>query len=157
MDKSTVRERVWGNCVAYEPDGCWLWQGALSNLGYGSIKIDGRGHGVHRLAYWLANDEMPEPECMHLCDVRNCVNPAHLRAGTHAENMADMVSKGRAIGFPNPGERNGRAKLTDDDVREMRLHYAAGGVSYAQLARKYGVSVSAAQFAITKKTWAHLE
>ena len=157
MDKSRASRILASKTVVSSEDGCWLWQGSLSDLGYGRVKIQKRAYGVHRLAYYLANDEWPEPECMHLCDVRNCVNPAHLRAGTHAENMADMARKGRAGDSRSPGERNGRARLTEDQVREIRELYATGATTYRNLSQVYGVSEATVQFAVNRKTWRHLD
>lgn len=107
---------------------------------------------------------------MHKCDNPPCCNPAHLRLGTAAENNADMLRKGReryptgsehwARRHPelvkrgaghylssNPEARDrlvkelkARAKLSDEQVAEMRSLYAAGGWTFARLAERYGIS-----------------
>lgn len=87
-----------------DPNGCWLFTGkARSSFGYGLMYI-GRehrkaGHGnspTHRIAYVLANRDLPDGKwILHRCDNPPCCNPDHLFAGTHEENMADMMKKQR--------------------------------------------------------------
>lgn len=73
-----------------EPNsGCWFWTGAWDRQGYGNTMLPGRRFiGVHRLAYQLAHGEVAEGlDIDHLCRVRCCVNPLHLEAVSHRENM----------------------------------------------------------------------
>ena len=74
------------------------------------------------------------PVCHH-CDNPPCINPAHLFLGTFADNSLDAVQKRRTAN----GERK-RHKLTDAQVREIRLRYMAGGVTQKELGLEYGVS-----------------
>lgn len=84
---------------------CWLWTGATRN-GYGIITIGGHAGktvSVHRVAYEAFIGPIPLGLLIcHHCDVRNCVRPSHLFAGSHADNGADMVAKDRAF----KGERS---------------------------------------------------
>ena len=84
-----------GYCVS--PDtGCWLWEGTTYSNGYGWIKAFGKVVSVHRFSYELHKGPIPEGmEIMHSCDIRHCVNPDHLRAGTHQENMTEAAERGR--------------------------------------------------------------
>lgn len=84
----TLPVRLWSGALA-DGSGCWVWQRARSGSGYGQIR-DGRGHqrGVHRLAYELVKGPIPEGLTIdHLCRVRLCINPDHLEAVTHRENV----------------------------------------------------------------------
>lgn len=99
-----------------EPNsGCWLWLGASNASGYGHLKVGNAVKKAH-VCSWLAHrGEIPEGlHVCHKCDVRLCVNPDHLWLGTHADNMADMVVKGRSR--RSDGEHNNSCKLSKDEV-----------------------------------------
>src|SRR3972149_3379328 len=68
--------------------GCWLWIGALSSLGYGTFTYKQKNMLAHRFSYELYKGKIPDgKEIDHLCCVRSCVNPWHLEAVTHIENV----------------------------------------------------------------------
>jgi len=80
-------------------DGCWLWQGATQRDGYGLFRVDGRRRVAHRIALELYTG-VPIPVdkfVCHHCDNPPCVRPSHLFIGTAADNVADMVAKGRLV------------------------------------------------------------
>lgn len=105
------------------PSGCWLWTAGKYRAGYGQIHLGRSAEGVqrvmqaHRVAYVLATgrDIPAHLVVMHSCDVRACVNPAHLSMGEQAENVRDGARKGR-YNVPHVRAR----KLTDADVRAIR-------------------------------------
>ena len=125
-----------------EPDGCDLWIGGTTSKGYGSIHYNNRARGAHTVAWELANGR-PVPDghvVRHRCDNPRCVRPDHLLIGTQLDNMHDMAERGRRVVSRLIGESNGRAKLTDDEVRLIREMYSTGKYSRAVLGVMFGVT-----------------
>lgn len=80
-------------------DECWMWMMSCSGPGYGQIRHNGVMYYAHRLAFQFVYGEIPKGMLVtHKCDTRGCVNPSHLKLGTHADNMADMKRKHRGSG-----------------------------------------------------------
>lgn len=83
--------------VCIEISGCWIWTGRLSSQGYGQIRQKGKNIAAHRLVFERMVSPIPRGAVLrHSCDVRNCVNPAHLLPGTEKQNFDDMWSRGRS-------------------------------------------------------------
>lgn len=86
-----------------EPDGCWLWLGAITSSGHGTFRVwdatkeKWKVRSAHKYSYLHHNGSMKQPwlHIRHTCDVRHCVNPAHLIEGTRSQNMQDMIERGR--------------------------------------------------------------
>lgn len=138
----------------YEPDpfgGCWLWTGGINQDGYGKLRILGRTTLAHRLSYALnVGALVPGLLVCHRCDVRSCVNPAHLWQGTCAENIADAHAKGRAH-LPI-GAVHWRTHLTDQDVIAIRESRETAPV----VASRYGIGPSAVRSIRARCTWRHI-
>lgn len=133
---------------------CWLWTGGTSGAnGYGKTSLHGVKVYVHRLSYDMHNAE-PAPahlDVCHSCDVRLCVNPAHLFVGTHKVNMEDCAAKGRTC----RGERVRTAKLTEIGVLEFRSRLGRGE-RQSDLRREFGLSKATASALANGKTWKHV-
>lgn len=92
-------------------DGCWWWLGQKDKAGYGYLRPNRKRTAAHRYFYTLYNADIPEGlDVLHSCDNPSCVNPEHLRVGTHSENMLEAYRKGRKTqsGVNNGNYRHGR-------------------------------------------------
>lgn len=144
--------RFWWNVDrSAGPESCWLWMGALNCKGYGttSTRRGARAGGIthqlaHRQAFALTSGSPGHLHVLHRCDNPRCCNPRHLFLGTHQENMADMVSKGR-----NARGKNVVNKLTEGDVREIRQRE----LSQSAMAEKYGVTPGTIASVLRGKSW----
>jgi len=135
----TDLERFWSHVEIDFNTGCWVWTASTIHSGYGSFKVNGRTETAHRYAYkHFHNAEIPQDkEVMHSCDNRRCCAPHHLSLGTRKDNAHDASVKGRTA---KPFGNKRGAKLTEDQVREIRSIYLPYKVTVRQLAEKYGVS-----------------
>lgn len=117
--------------------GCRIWDGLKDSNGYGRFQFANQTL-AHRISFLLMRGELNGLHACHKCDVPSCINPDHLFPGTDADNQADMVKKGRRpVG--------GRAKLTIDNVREIRRLYETSPRQNwkqikARLAASFGVT-----------------
>lgn len=148
----TLVERFWTQ-VDRSGD-CWVWIGTRNQKGYGRFKAGNAPIPAHRFSYELSNGKIPEGMLVcHTCDHPWCVNPTHLFLGTNAENMEDMVRKGRKKIVK--GEEAGSSKLTDQDVFDIRAAFATGEGAIT-LAKKYGLNRQTIYDITSRKTWKHV-
>lgn len=134
---------------------CWEWTGSIGKglKNYGRFKVDGGWVFAHRYAWFLATGHAPPNDLMvrHTCDNPPCVRPSHLLLGTHLDNVADKVARGRQPrGVTHP-----LAKLTEADVIAIRKA-SAGGESYSALGRQYGVTFHNIRRICLRLTWPHI-
>lgn len=140
-----------GPTIRGELGPCWIWNGVRDRSGYGRY---GMTHTkqvfAHRLSYFIEHGCWPTGEAMHKCDTPSCVRPAHLVAGTHADNMRDASVKGRM----HPGELTGGAQLTAADVRTIRVLLQTHSIY--RVSKMYGRGWSTINKVAKGITWRHV-
>lgn len=138
--------------------GCWIWSGTIfEKNGYGDFHVVGApSRRAHRASYYFHFGEFDKKlSVLHKCDVPACVNPSHLFLGTVRDNAIDMVNKGRNAVFL--GSKHGRAKLTENDVLEIREKYSTGNYLLRELAEKFNITREAIGGIVKNKTWKHVK
>lgn len=152
--KNTVQD-FYGKFSKADPEDCWLWLGAPDGRGYGKFMLGGKRYSVHNLSLILDRGRDPErPYACHHCDVPLCVNPSHLYWGTAADNVGDMISRGRFK--DNKGTSNGRCKLDEEQVKEIRALHETGPCSHEDIAIRFGVTQSTVSKIVNRKSWRHV-
>ncbi len=138
--------------IKIETDDCIEWPYGKRN-GYGRIIYKGKNTFVHRLALMLTLGEPPEdkPLALHApgaCHNRSCFNPRHLYWGNQKDNRADTIIDGTEV----RGEKHGKAKLTENQVLEIR----ADNRTQRIIAEQYSVSRTTVSDIKTRKRWSWL-
>lgn len=162
----TLEDRFWSHVD--KSGECWLWTASVDRKGYGQFQTGNFCAKAHRVAWVLMNGPIPdELDVLHDCpggDNPACVR--HLWLGTNLDNIRDMQRKGRGqCGDRNGmrlhpeivrrGERNWAAKLTAEQIREMRRRYRAGEQA-APLASAFGVKRGTVYAIVNGHRWAHI-
>lgn len=169
----SAQERFWSHVrTSDDPHACRLWHGATNPSGYGVIYAEGRRWLAHRYAWHFLRGPIPTGMFIcHRCDVPACIFIDHLFLGTVADNQRDMVAKGRQATGDRHGsrthpdnhwskrmperitrhERHGMAKLTADDVRQIRR--LGPTTTPTELGRQFGVTPQNIHRILSGKTW----
>lgn len=134
-------------------DSCWLWSGPINAYGYGRFCYKYKSSMAHRTSYELFVGKIENLYVCHKCDVRSCVNPKHLFLGTQKDNMKDCCNKKRQ----NLGSKNGMARLTQDQVLEIKRIGRCGDFTHLQIATKFKTSRSNVSAILSNKRWPHLD
>lgn len=152
--RKTLAER-WGERIQVTPEGCWGWLGAKSR-GYGVLSVGSNCRGTkravyaHRFSWEKRFGPIPLGAfVLHKCDNPACCRPEHLFLGSHEDNMRDRSEKNRV---PR-GEHHHGARLTEKIVKEIR----SAAETHAALATQYGVTETAIEKIINRRTWRHVK
>lgn len=98
-----------------QSEGCWLWTGNLNEDGYGKMNANGKKVSVHRWSYEYFVGKIPDGLTIdHQCNVRNCVNPEHLKPMTIGDNAK------RSLNFSGNRThcRNGHEYTPENTIRQ---------------------------------------
>lgn len=123
-------------CIEFKGPTYWDGYGVVSE-----IRVGKKITRAHILAWIDFHGELPpldKPNILHHCDNPPCMEVIHLFAGTQGDNVLDCIAKGRAL----VGEDHPSAKLSNEQVKEIRELYATTGISQRSLAKLYGVGKS---------------
>ncbi len=137
-----------------DTDSCVEWPATRFSTGYGKLYASGASYSTHRISYEIFHGLIPDGYVVrHSCDNPPCVNPRHLLVGTTKQNNGDSVRRDRH----QRGMRHTRAKLTDQQVREIRGRWCCGAANQPQLAAKFGVAQTTISQIVRGKSWKHLD
>jgi len=140
---------------------CWLWMGSKNRSGYGTFWFMNECVTAHRFSAFISGlvDSVHSPKdrkqtgfILHQCDNPACVNPAHFKVGTYADNQREAYARNRRSAYK--GDRHVNAKLSRKDASEIRKRYAGGGVRQQDLAEQYGVSQRTISLIVRGETYA---
>lgn len=131
---------------------CQLWTGTKRHHGYGGIEIDKKKYYVHRVAYEDAYGPIPKGHVVrHRCGNTSCVEPKHLTTGTQKQNCEDTVAMGKST----RGIKNPQAKLTPEDVLEIKRLVNEEGFLQKEVAEQFNVSKTTIGFVVNNKRWSY--
>lgn len=150
--KESVKSRLLRRHTVDPVTNCWIFDGAKDSWGYGLIGTPDGLAKAHRASFSEFIGPIPQGKLiLHNCDTPACINPDHLRIGTHKENMRDKVTRNRQS--RTHGTKAGKlAKLTEEDVIYIRQDQRP----YKIIAEMYGVHPGTIGDIKRRKTWRHI-
>lgn len=133
---------------------CWIWIGPIQkDNGYGRFVVNYDRYYAHVISYMIYHNlQRMDFHILHTCDNHRCVNPKHLFLGTQQDNNEDRDAKGRQA----KGEDVGSAKLTTEEVLEIKRRYRTENITQTELAEDYNVLPNTISRIINGKRWKHL-
>ena len=142
--------RFWAKVDVRGPDECWPWTGAKAPGGYGSFSFEGLRHRANRAALIVTLGDQPEMDALHLCHNAPCCNPAHLKWGTHKENMDHKSAAGRE-NRPK-GDSHWKRRINSKTASAIKAELAAGR-RQIDIAASHGVKRSLVADISTGRAW----
>jgi len=138
--------RFWQKVAISAPDACWLWKASRGGSGYGHVWIEINGErrcvDAHKRAWTLTHGPVPHGQVVrHRCNVKTCVNPAHLELGSYSENTVDALRDGF-----------GGVKLRAADIRAILAERYAGRLR-VEIAAKHGIRESYVNEILIGRVW----
>ena len=148
-------ERFWDKVTKATGDDCWEWSG-WKREGYGRLSsggVKGPDVSAHRVSWEIHFGPIPDGLFVcHTCDNRGCVRPDHLFLGSNADNMADMVRRGRSPRYSRRGDISPKHKLLQRQVDEIRFRLNAGE-RQCDLVKEFNVSPATICMIKSGKRW----
>lgn len=149
---------------------CWEWLGSVRPAGHGRFSIGRQSMPAHRFAFEIAFSgplpPFPEALVCHDCDNPKCVRADHLYLGTVKSNAQDASRRNRLchglrwrsahMATMCRGEANNQARLTAEQVEEIRERFTGKYGQVIALAREYGVSRQSIGQIVHYNTWRHV-
>jgi hypothetical protein len=137
---------------------CTVSTARINERGYAVVWFEGKHVRHHRLVFVQSNrmklQQIEGKVVRHKCDNPACINPNHLELGTQAENVQDMVQRGRKVTIR--GSDHKFAKLNESDIPIIRSMIAKGE-SQARVARIYKVDKALIRRIHNRQSWAHIK
>lgn len=142
--------RFWSKVERKGENDCWNL--ASQARRYPSVWCYGKSIEAHRFSYELHYGPiLPGLVVMHTCDNTHCVNPRHLKLGSHADNQFDKVRKQRQA----RGERQGHSKLNAGQIIEIRRQFDSG-VLTRTIARQFSITQNYVYAVGLRRCWKHI-
>lgn len=138
-------------------DTCWIWSGCKDTAGYGQLRIGKRMGLTHRVSWEIHNGPIPSDALvLHRCDVRSCVNPAHLFLGSYSDNAIDRDRKRRGRHSRLTHCRNGHPYNSDNTYLHLRSGWRQCRICRDKANEKDVVRQQTPEFKAKKKEYMRL-